>query len=458
MTSTKKATVIVQGQPEKGGGLVLVPGKNLRCGNDDFEDAVGKLTSLEDDLLRVASAIFACDLAFKRGERENITRTIELTIPVVNSQAFERLCTDLESILYVLSHDNWTLKFLRLKGNPEGAQEWPKGKGKTLLFSGGLDSLAASVDLIDELGAENVQLASHLTGNQLTRGTQEGLVSYLNASFNTTVRRVALRTGGRKYQELDFPSDQEREETQRTRSFMFLTIAALAARRNGQNEVVMIAENGQMAIHLPLSAARIGAFSTHTAHPEFVQLAGEFFSKLLDHTIEVTNPYLYRTKAEVVSKIATEHKGAVAEAVSCWRGSRVPGLNHCGECVPCLVRRIAVEANGLSLDEYARNLLSEDIARLKPTDEGKRNIVELAEFAVAFKTRPVAELQLSYPDLFSEYFDMGQAVRMYQRFADEALDVFAAYSGVKAILPPQFGGFQKGPGNPGKPPKKGRGV
>jgi hypothetical protein len=31
-------------------------------------------------------------------------------------------------------------------------------------------------------------------------------------------------------------------------------------------QLIYIAENGQMAIHLPLTQARIGAFSTHTAH------------------------------------------------------------------------------------------------------------------------------------------------------------------------------------------------
>lgn len=435
MTSTKRATVVVQGTPEKALGLVLVPGKNLRTGDSDLTTAFGELTSLEKDLLRVASAVFACDLAFKRGEREGITRTIELTIPVVNSQAFERLCADLESILYVLSHDNWTLRFARLRGTPEGACDWPKMHGKTLLFSGGLDSLAAAVDLLNELGSENVQLASHVTGNQLTRGTQEALVTYLNTAFKTTVRRVALRTGGRKHPDYDFPSDQDREETQRTRSFMFLTIAVLAARRKGQSEVVMIAENGQMAIHVPLSAARIGAFSTHTAHPEFVKRATQFFSTLLEREIEITNPYLYLTKAEVIRTTAAKHSDAVAKAVSCWRASRVPGFSHCGECVPCLVRRIAIEVNGLTLNEYGRNLLTEDIANLGTSDEGKRNLIELAEFTVAFSTRPVAELQLTYPDLFSQYFDMDPAVQMYQRFAAEALSVLSRYPGVRPILP-----------------------
>jgi 7-cyano-7-deazaguanine synthase in queuosine biosynthesis len=439
VSQPERATVIVDGKLGKNAGLVLVPGLNLRCGDKDLEAVFGNLTSLENDLLRVASAIFACDLAFKRGERENITRNIDLTIPVVNSQAFQRLREDLETILYVLSHDNWTITFKRMNGTPEPALEWPERKGTTLLFSGGLDSLAAAVDLLDDFGPDHVQLASHVTGNQVTRHAQEAIVAYLNTTFETTVERVTVRTGGHKHARFDFPSDQAREETQRTRSFMYLTIAALAARRRGHSEVVMIAENGQMAIHLPLSAARIGAFSTHTAHPQFVKMAGDVFSTVLDYKIEVSNPYVYLTKAEVIRTIATKHKAALAAAVSCWRGSRVTRYNHCGECVPCLIRRIALEANGVRIAEYSRDLLAQDLSTLSSEDEGKRNVVELAEFAVAFKTLSATELQWSYPDLFNAYFDMDSAVQMYKRFADEALRVLTAYPSVRAILPPLRG-------------------
>jgi 7-cyano-7-deazaguanine synthase in queuosine biosynthesis len=443
MTPTRRALVSIDGKADKNAGLVLVPGLNLNCGDKDFKAAFGEPTSLEADLLRVSAAVFACDLAFQRGQRENIIRTIELAVPVVNSQAFDRVRRDLESILYVLSHDNWTVNFKRMKGPPEEAMEWPQSNGKTLLFSGGLDSFAAAVDLLDQLGSAGVQLVSHVTGNQLIRGTQEALAAYLEKAYATDIKRVAVRTGGRKRAQFDFPSDQDREETQRTRSFMFLAIAALAARRSGNSELVMIAENGQMAIHLPLSAARIGAFSTHTAHPEFVHLAKEFFSTLLDHRIEVTNPFLYRTKAEVVATIAKRHKAGLADSISCWRGSRVTAANHCGECVPCLVRRIALESNGIKLAEYARDLLKENISALKPEDEGKRNLVELAEFAVAFQRGASVELQLVYPDLFNAYFDMDLAVQMYKRFAVEALGVLAAYPGVRPLLPRSGSDFRK---------------
>jgi hypothetical protein len=203
----------------------------------------------------------------------------------------------------------------------------------------------------------------------------------------------------------------------------------------------MIAENGQMAIHLPLSAARIGAFSTHTAHPEFVSQASEFFTQLLQYSITIENPYLYRTKAEVVEKLVSTHKSAVALSVSCWRGSRLgKSFNHCGQCIPCLIRRIALEHNNLLLAEYERDLLLEDVASLPPTDDGKRNLAELGEFAYAFTTQTDGELMLSYPDLINEHLDANAAIAMYRRFAGEAGAVFGRYPQVAAFI-----GFAKVP-------------
>jgi 7-cyano-7-deazaguanine synthase in queuosine biosynthesis len=439
MSDTHRAVVSIEEATRTGRAqaLVLRPGWNLRTGVNDFADTFPQPSTLEQDLLTVASAIYACDLAFKRGEREDVTRDIEVTIPVANFHAFEHLNDELTYILWLLSHDNWTIKFARIKGGAEEEEtEWARSSGRTLLFSGGLDSLAGAVDLMDEFGPEGVQLASHITANLVTKQSQDALAEYLGRVYRSPLRRVVVRTGGRKYKEYTFPSDDEREETQRTRSFMFLAIAALAARRSGKSEVVMIAENGQMAIHLPLSVARVGAFSTHTAHPEFVHLVGEFFTTLLGFPVRVVNPYLYKTKGETVAKLVRLHPEVVKLSVSCWRGSRLSrDFNHCGECVPCLIRRVSLEFNGMCLAEYARDLLAMDLNSLQTSDEGRRNVTELAEFAYTFNSRSNAEIEFHYPDLFSDHIDREQAVAMYRRFAAEAQQVLGNYEGVKRLLP-----------------------
>ena len=77
-----------------------------------------------------------------------------------------------------------------------------------------------------------------------------------------------------------FPKDNFRENSQRTRSFLFLTLAALVTRRCGFNKVLFMAENGQFAIHLPLNSSSVGPFSTHTADPQFIQLIKYAFKLL----------------------------------------------------------------------------------------------------------------------------------------------------------------------------------
>jgi 7-cyano-7-deazaguanine synthase in queuosine biosynthesis len=430
--------VVAQADRRVGSGvLILVPGQNLRTGVVDFEKVFPDCTSLERDLLTVASAVYACDLAFKRGEREEITRDIELTVPVVNHQAFARLKDKIELLLWTLSHDNWSITFVRDGGQPEAKEDWPSSAGVTVLFSGGVDSFVGAVELLQSRGVDGVQLVSHVTGNPVTHRSQDELAEHLAARFGDGLKKVTVRTGGRNKSEFKFPSDADREETQRTRTFMFLAIAALAARRTGHKELVVIAENGQMAIHLPLSPARIGAFSTHTAHPEFVALSVQFFSDVLDVDYTITNPYLYATKGEVVAKLGTADRGVLAKSVSCWRGARVPSYDHCGECTPCLVRRVAFEVNGIRLSEYKRDLLAEaDILALSEEDEGKRNLVEFAEFAYTFRTQSEGVLIDLFPDLINPEFNCTNAISMYRRFANEAETVLRSYPGPAALLPP----------------------
>jgi 7-cyano-7-deazaguanine synthase in queuosine biosynthesis len=417
--------------------LCLRPEVNLTTGEAPFRDVFGNVTSLETDILTLAASIFACDLAFKRGERENITRHIDLTVPVVNLPVFQNILPELRFALYRVSHDAWNITFVQRDGTPESARaQRPTEPGKVLLFSGGLDSFAAAVLYGD--AQEEVHLVSHVTANRVVSGAQETLFTYLQDRFPSQFSRIAIRVGGadRSRRGYPFPPDNEREETQRTRSFLFLAMAALTARRRGLGDVVLIAENGQMSLHLPLTAARISAFSTHTAHPEFVSCTGAILSTLLGYPIRIENPFLYCTKAEVVASVVQNHFDMVERTVSCWKASRLSSQHkHCGICIPCLVRRIAVEAHSLTIPEYKRDLFRENVAALTPDDDGKRNLLELGEFVRLFE-QPSSQASLEdiYPDLINPYIDASQAVAMYRRFATEARTVFDRYPQISAIL------------------------
>jgi 7-cyano-7-deazaguanine synthase in queuosine biosynthesis len=420
--------VVTVADPIPAHDLSLRPAKNLNVGLTQFAEHFPRPSSLEVDLLTVAAAVYCADIGIKRGEREDVAREIRLTIPVTNLAAFNAVKSTLQYALTRLSYDGWKISFTQRDGTPEAAQQWDRGgNGRVLLFSGGLDSLAAAIRFGGE-GANTI-LVSHVTANRTVTTAQDEVAAYLDTTFAGQFERMAFRVGGRSARAFPFPSDQEREESQRTRSFLFLSLAALVARRRGLQEVVVIAENGQMAIHLPLSAARIGAFSTQTAHPEVLSAAADLFSALLQSPIRITNPFLYLTKAEVVHDTVAHHAGVLRSAISCWKASRVPGaLNHCGFCIPCLIRRIAIEHNGAAVNEYARDLLSEDVSALPPDDEGKRNLVELAEFIGLFRAnRNRAEMEHLFPELVTTKFDAGQTIDMYRRFAGEAVGVLGRY-------------------------------
>lgn len=429
--------VIVDGNPSPSADLSLAPGLNLGTGERSCTSYFGTLTSLEVDLLTVASALYCSDLAIKRGEREEIARSIKVTIPVINLALFRSVRDRMVYALYLLSHDAWDLKFVQRPGIPEANQDFPSTQYRqVLLFSGGLDSLAGALRFGE--GGEHTALVSHVTANRIVSGCQEELMGYLQARFPNIFERFAFRVGGRNNigRGFPFPTDGDREETQRTRSFLFLALGALVARRLGVHEVVVIAENGQMAIHLPLSAARIGAFSTQTAHPAFLSTAAGLFSTLLQHDIRIDNPFLYDTKAEVIARAVAAHQGAVEKSVSCWKASRVTGAKrHCGFCVPCIVRRIAVETHGIELDEYQRDLFREDLSGISPDDIGKKNLVELAELVRTFTDNlSQSEYEDLYPDLISPYFESRRTVGMYRRFASECQAVIARYPLVTSIF------------------------
>jgi 7-cyano-7-deazaguanine synthase in queuosine biosynthesis len=429
-------TAIYSGKKKAACDLRLVPGDNLYVGPNAAKVAFGGLTTLEEDLLTLAGSIFATDLAVKRGTVTSAVRSFQLTVEVTNIAALRPHIQHIEHCLYFLSNDNWSIKLVPKSGKPEATQSWPTRDGAVLLFSGGLDSFVASTVL--QAQWPQLVLVSHVTHNRVTENSQKNLFDTIAARGGTSLKHIPLRVFARSSNATPFPRDQEREDSQRTRSFLFLTLAVLAARREGIRNVVTIAENGQFAIHLPLSSARVGPFSTHTAHPEFLHMAEVLFQRILDlPTLTIQNPFVYATKGEVVKQLPTDLHSAIPATVSCWRSSRVATQHHCGECVPCISRRIAVESNQLVFKEYERDLFSEDTKILDHSDVGKRNLVELAEFIGHFSGRlskSDGELLESYPELFNKHFDRDSVVKMYRRFATEASQVLARYPKAKWVL------------------------
>lgn len=421
-----------------GDELVLDAGRNIYIDVDAFAQ-LGALNSLDNDLLRIGAYVYAADLAIKRLEREKHLRSLLVRIPVSNIHAFRHVQAAVEQALTTVSGDNWQLQFKEIPhATPAAGLQWPPRESSTLLFSGGLDSFAGA---IDALGRERaVTLISHITHNRPVEEAQTALAETVREFAPDGVTHIQARVHGRNSGGLTFPSDTEREDTQRTRSFLFLLLAAVCARLSRTRRIVLMAENGQFAIHLPLTEARIASFSTHTAHPKFLAEMQEILrAVLICPDIEVTNPFCYLTKGEVVDRIPVKLRPQIEKSASCWRVSRVGGeRTHCGECVPCLCRRIALEKHDVKFAEYQTDLFRKDIGALPPANIGKQNLLDICQFISFFdgpnRLKSELEFCIRFPDLFKPHVNRSEAIKMYLRFAAEARAVLMKHKRVRAVL------------------------
>ena len=108
-------------------GYPLVPERNLVTGTAELRRRLRvELTSLEIDLLTLASAVYVADLAAKREERELFVRDLCIEIPLVNHQLLAAQAETIANILYLLSSDNWTIRILPKGGTQEQPRGWPE--------------------------------------------------------------------------------------------------------------------------------------------------------------------------------------------------------------------------------------------------------------------------------------------------------------------------------------------
>jgi 7-cyano-7-deazaguanine synthase in queuosine biosynthesis len=424
-------TVQSNAGPPSGGRVALVPDRNLITGERDFVTYFGGMSSIEYDLLLLAASIFAADRATARGEREDFCRHIEISVPVASMAELVPLKTEVEEILRVLSSDAWRIVF-RSAGSTSRPEFEPvqTSSGRTLLFSGGLDSLAAAFQFGS--GSDQTFLVSHITRNRPTRVAQSALVEALS-SRGLRLPHYQFFVSSQADEAQAF--DHDVETSQRTRSFLFVVLGALAAHRLGSSEILMMAENGQMAVHLPLTNARIGAFSTHTAHPDVLVAMQRFLSAALGYPISIVNPFIHSTKAEVIREIARDCADLIPLSESCWRNTRLPqDFTHCGECIPCYVRRIAVETWIPDPTAYLRDPWRQDFSSAPEDDTAYRNLCDLVEFVLRVSQYSVEEMTNEWPELYSPNLSAPQIINMYKRFASEALAVWRNYPVVEALL------------------------
>ena len=359
------------------------------------------------DFVEIASYVFAADRTTRRGSLSDSDfgakwRRNFLLVIAVRDLAFwqgQDVRETLAEALSFLSEDRWRFEFVANQHPIElpeylGFEEREadsSGGTSVVLFSGGLDSLAGAVK---ELRTTNrhVVLVSHRNLPKMGE-RQAHLADQLAGHYPRRVTHVWVDNSLTN----KLP---DREETQRTRSFFFAAMAAVAAHIETSDRIRFY-ENGVMSINLPFVTQLVGARTSRSTHPRSLQLIGYVVSLVSTHDICIDNPFIWKTKAEVIQiLVATSHAPLVRISVSCTRARTANRTfqPHCGTCIQCLHRRIAtLAANSGDYDEsegYETDFLK------GPRDDGHDRVAAVGSVKLALDCASISEPD--FMDRFAE--------------------------------------------------------
>ena len=116
----------------------------------------------------------------------------------------------------------------------------------------------------------------------------------------------------------------------------------------------------------------MGSFSTKTTHPVYLKGIQDLWNEV-GISLNLIMPYQFKTKGDVLAECKNQQllKELVFQSVSCGK-YRVYKMQHCGRCVPCLVRRAAFQHWG-EADQTSGGYYSEQLDRINhgnPDDVG----------------------------------------------------------------------------------------
>ncbi len=356
----------------------------------------------------------------------------------------------LSETLGFLSEDWWRFDFVANQHPIElqqylGLKEFEadlSGGTSIVLFSGGLNSLAGAVHELLHTN-RHVVLVSH-RNLPIVGKRQKELAGKLAATHPRRVTHVWVDNHLR----FELP---DREPTQRTRSFFFAAMAAVAAHIE-KSDRIRFYENGVMSVNLPIATQVVGARSSRSTHPRSLQLLNCVIHLVSRHPIEIDNPFIWMTKAQVIAGlVATQHASLITRSISCTRSRSIKTYRpHCGTCIQCVQRRFSTLAGGGAAFDESEGYESDVLTGSR--DNGANRVMVLDSVSLAldcasiserdFMSRfaePVAKVLQAYPaverdDIARKVVDLfrrhGNSVRSVLARATEPYDV------IDGVLPP----------------------
>lgn len=318
---------------------------------DQITDRVtASISGKDKDLIEIASLVYAADCAIGRGtgwdyktNRESWSRQFHFVIPVrdINFWNSEEINASIRKILAHLSSDEYSFEFIKYVNKDNIKLYFDKtgqnpsdfsGINRVALFSGGLDSLSGAIDCLSK--QENVILVGHKPAS-LIKKQQEALFNALNNRFSPKSYYIPIVINKAKY--------LGREHTQRTRSFLYASIASVVSNISNCSTISFF-ENGVTSLNLPIADEVIQSRASRTTHPLFFHNYNLFLNKFSINNASINNPFHLKTKRDIVELIVSNNCGElIAKSRSCSHSMNLSSnQKHCGFCGQCIDRRLAL--------------------------------------------------------------------------------------------------------------------
>ena len=379
---------------------------------------VSDIPDILTDLLEIAAYVYAADSQVRRGgdymQHVGVDwrRQFKFAIPVRNPELWSSppVRDALVETIGFLSDDSYDFRFEKQR-QPRPGQGYfefgDEGGGggfapdEILLFSGGLDSFAGVLTEI-EGGGHRAALVSHRSSPKML-ADQTKLLNALEAKIGKgQFQHVPVR--------LTLAEGTATELTHRTRSFLYAALGLIVAQLFGRQRLRFY-ENGVTSLHFPISAHVLGARATRSTHPRALAGFTELFSQILGAAFVVENPYIWKTKTDVVASIVGQGCGELIALTRSCASTRAQTTMHphCGYCSQCIDRRFATLATIAEdrfdpMADYEIDLL-----------EGQRKQFEQVSMLASYVST-VSKVEIMSDRAFFATF--GEAARAYRYLSD----------------------------------------
>ena len=206
-----------------------------------------------------------------------------------------------------------------------------------------------------------------------------------------------------------------REPTQRTRSFLYSALGTVVAESIKAGGIRFF-ENGIVSLNFPVADEALRARASRTTHPVALHLFGKLYSSVTGRDFKVDNPYLFKTKADIITLLSTHSTThLIGSTCSCAHSIFKSKTQwHCGTCSQCIDRRFAMAAAGLMAHDSATDYASDVFVGPRKEGQERNMAVDYVRHARELDTRSETDLAA----LFNT--ELTRAVRYEQKRSEVA--------------------------------------